>query len=72
MRCHYCWLFPLFVLVMSISGKNEHNDLRVVYLIHEAMFLRDMAAPLIGAVTTQLFRMACACTRMLTQLSFKF
>lgn len=71
MRFLHSYVFFLFVFVMPVGGEDKDNHFRVIYLIYEAVFLRDMAAPLIGAVAAQLLWMACTSARMLTQFGFQ-
>lgn len=52
MRFLHSYVFFLFVFVMPVGGEDKDNHFRVIYLIYEAVFLRDMAAPLIGTITT--------------------
>ena len=71
MRFLHSYVFFLFVFVMPVGGEYKDNDLGVVYLIHKAVFLCNMAAPLIGAVAAQLLGVASTCTRMLSQFGFQ-
>ena len=52
MRFLHSYVFFLFVFVMPVGGKYNDNHLSVIYLIHEAVFLCNMATPLIGTITT--------------------
>ncbi len=70
MRFHsYCFLF---VFVMPVGGEYKDNYLGIVNFIYKTMLLCDMATPLIGTVTTQLFWVPRACTRMFSQFGFQF
>lgn len=42
-----------FVIIITISRENEHNDGVVVDSVNEAMLLRDLARPLTCAVAFQ-------------------
>lgn len=56
--------FALFIIVVTVSRKNQYKYLTLKDFIYQTVFLGDAATPLLTITVFQGFRMSCACSRV--------